>query len=121
MKNEYIERKKFLKIHKTDPKYLDENGVFINEDAIIQAYLDYEEAFHEYYNNKKKENIEMKKNSKDYYNLRKAQLVEEAMEYQDSCVDYEYSYGELYEIGNYFMKMAKRYGLVREFRENGII
>lgn len=62
----------------------------------------------------------MKKNN-NYYNLRKAQLIEEAMEYQDSWVDHQYSYGESYEISNYFIKMAKRYGLTKEFRENAII
>lgn len=30
-------------------------------------------------------------------------------------------FGELYEFGAYFERLGKRYGLLKEFRENGII
>lgn len=44
-----------------------------------------------------------------------------AMEWQNDFQNHNYSYGELARFNNYFNKLAQRYGLVREFRENGII
>ena len=44
-----------------------------------------------------------------------------AREWQLGFNNHNYSYGELIERGNYFEKLAKRYGLTKEFRENGII
>ena len=57
----------------------------------------------------------------NYYNLRKAQLIDEAIEWQNSFDDYNYSYGELAYYWDYFYKNAQRYGLIKEFRENAII
>ena len=51
----------------------------------------------------------------------KAQAIDKAIEYQHNASEKQYSYSELYEISNYFYKLAKRYGLIKEFRENGII
>jgi hypothetical protein len=55
------------------------------------------------------------------YQQGKARAIDKAIEYQHNASDKQYSYGELYEISNYFYKLAKRYGLIKEFRENGII
>ena len=44
-----------------------------------------------------------------------------AIEWQLDFGNHDYSYGELVDYGNYFEGLAKRYGLVKEFRENGII
>lgn len=44
-----------------------------------------------------------------------------AVEWQSGFCDKNYSYGELAYWQDYFSRLAKRYGLVREFRENGII
>lgn len=44
-----------------------------------------------------------------------------AVEWQIDFNNHNYSYGELIYYGNYFDKLARRYGLVKEFRENGII
>lgn len=44
-----------------------------------------------------------------------------AIEWQMDFQNHNYSYEELTKFGNYFGKLAKRYGLVREFKENGII
>lgn len=44
-----------------------------------------------------------------------------AVEWQSSFCDHNYSYGELVYYDDYFRRLARRYGLVKEFRENGII
>lgn len=44
-----------------------------------------------------------------------------AVEWQMEFNNHNYSYGELAYYEEYFEKLAKRYGLVIEFRENGII
>lgn len=59
--------------------------------------------------------------TKNKYQQQKAKAIEKAIEYQHNASKKEYSYGELYEIQNYFYKLAKRYGLLKEFRENGIL
>lgn len=63
----------------------------------------------------------MRKTKKNYYALRKADVREEAIDWQSSFADNNYSYGELAYYQDYFEKLAKRYGLVKEFKENGII
>ena len=55
------------------------------------------------------------------YEIKKQQIRDKAIEYQLSSADYCYSYGELAEKCEYFSKLGKRYGLLKEFRENGII
>ena len=53
------------------------------------------------------------------YLLKKAKLRQEAIEWQYSI---EYiSLDEIISKQAYFEKMGKRYGLIKEFRENGII
>ena len=44
-----------------------------------------------------------------------------AVEWQLDFNNHDYSYEELIYYGNYFERLAKRYGLVKEFRENGIV
>ena len=61
------------------------------------------------------------KKSKDYYALRKADVREEAIEWQADFCNHNYSYGELVFQSNYFERLGKRYGLIREFRNEGII
>lgn len=57
------------------------------------------------------------------YKKGKERLQLKAIEWQLSQTYYEkgYSWGEIAEIQAYFEKQAKRYGLLKEFRENGII
>ena len=53
------------------------------------------------------------------YQIEKEKSRQEAIEWQnnfDSC-----SFGELMHAEIYFEKMARRYGLIKEFKENGII
>lgn len=44
----------------------------------------------------------------------------EAIEWQYRFSDNDYSWGEILYWESYFRKKGKRYGLLREFRENGI-
>ena len=44
-----------------------------------------------------------------------------AIEWQNDFYKHNYSYGELAYYGDLFERLGKRYGLLKEFRENGII
>lgn len=56
-----------------------------------------------------------------YYQTRKDQVREEARAWQLEASEKSLSWGEIAEKSDYFYKLGKRYGLVREFKENGII
>lgn len=52
----------------------------------------------------------------------KAKVIEEAQDYQRSFAEGKsYYWSEIAERSDHFSKLAKRYGLIREFREEGII
>ena len=55
------------------------------------------------------------------YKENKERAREKAIEWQRDFENHSYSWGELAYYGAYFEKLAKRYGLVEEFKENGII
>ena len=55
------------------------------------------------------------------YQQQKAQAEQKAKEYQYNFNDNMYTWQDLAEYSAYFSKLAKRYGLIKEFRENGII
>lgn len=55
------------------------------------------------------------------YQKKKEKLRDEAIEWQLDFSNHNYSYSELADFSAYFSEKAKRYGLVREFKENGII
>lgn len=55
------------------------------------------------------------------YQRAKERARDKAIEWQLDFDNHNYSYGELAYYGNYFERLAKRYGLVKEFKENGII
>lgn len=50
----------------------------------------------------------------------KARARQKAIDWQLDFNNHNYSWGELAEWGNYFYKLGKRYGLLKEFKENGI-
>lgn len=54
------------------------------------------------------------------YQERKNNLEELAKDWQYNFASLDWSYGELAEITNYFYENAKRYGLLKEFKENCI-
>lgn len=55
------------------------------------------------------------------YAERKAKTRDEAIEWQNEFSKEDHYMSEHAYWGNYFEKLGKRYGLLREFRENGII
>lgn len=55
------------------------------------------------------------------YKERKEEIRDEAIDFQFEFEQNNYSYGELAYYQRYFTIMGKRYGLLKEFRENGII
>lgn len=55
------------------------------------------------------------------YREKKAKAREEAIRWKAEFADHNYSYGELADWQVHFEKLGKRYGLTREFKENGII
>lgn len=54
------------------------------------------------------------------YAERKDDARQKAIDWQSEDGDFPYSYEGLAMVGDYFYKLGKRYGLLREFRENGI-
>ena len=55
------------------------------------------------------------------YKIAKEKARQEAIDWQNNFIFATYSFNELLEWENHFNKLAQRYGLLREFRENGII
>ena len=55
------------------------------------------------------------------YQRAKARARDKAVEWQMGFCEANYSYGELAYWQSYFERLAAMYGLVEEFRENGII
>ena len=54
------------------------------------------------------------------YKERKGYLQDIAIEWSNNFSQYNWSYGEIAEITSFFYENGKRYGLLKEFRENGI-
>ena len=54
------------------------------------------------------------------YKEKKGCLQDIAIEWSNHFSQYSWSYGELAEIQDYFYENGKRYGLLREFKENGV-
>ena len=55
------------------------------------------------------------------YQNYKEKTRQEAIDWQSDFCNHNYSWSELAEWSDYFAKKASRYGLVKEFKENGII
>lgn len=55
------------------------------------------------------------------YQKGKEKTRKEAIDWQADFAGHDYSYGELARFSDYFETKARRYGLVKEFKENGII
>jgi hypothetical protein len=55
------------------------------------------------------------------YQRRKEAARNKAIEWQMDFENHNYSYGEIAYFQNYFEQLGKRWGLLEEFRENGII
>jgi hypothetical protein len=55
------------------------------------------------------------------YEQKKEEVRQEAIDWQSDFCNHNYSYGELAFYSDYFEKKGRRYGLLKEFRENAII
>ena len=55
------------------------------------------------------------------YAERKEKARNEAIDWQADFCNHNYYWSELADFSAHFEKICKRYGLLREFRENGII
>jgi len=56
----------------------------------------------------------------NYYQKRKEEIRQQAIEWQYSWADNCYSYEELIDWQGYFYNYGKAYGLLKEFKENAI-
>lgn len=55
------------------------------------------------------------------YQTQKEKARQKAINYQLNEENKPFFWSEICFFSNYFYKLAKRYGLIKEFRENGII
>ena len=55
------------------------------------------------------------------YQKAKERARDKAVEWQTTFNEHSYSYRELAYWGEYFKKLGRKYGLLTEFKENGII
>lgn len=60
------------------------------------------------------------KNTKTTYASNKAVARQEAIDWQNDFFRDNRSHEDMQEAAEYFEKLGKRYGLLKEFRENGI-
>lgn len=54
------------------------------------------------------------------YTEKKGNARDLAIEWSNNYAGLDWSYGELAEVYTFFEKVGKRYGLLKEFKENGI-
>lgn len=56
----------------------------------------------------------------NYYECRKEKIRNEAISWQTNFKQNNYSYEELLDYQSYFEMVGRKYGLLKEFRENGV-
>lgn len=54
------------------------------------------------------------------YQENKERVRQMAIDWQIEASEHDYSYSELSDFAEIFNRLGKRYGLIQEFRENGI-
>lgn len=59
--------------------------------------------------------------NKSSYQKGKEKARNEAIEWSSNFGEHNYSYSELDDFSEHFEKLGRRYGLLREFRENAVI
>lgn len=55
------------------------------------------------------------------YQTEKEKIRQQAIEWQNNFYNYNWTYQDICYYTERFAKLAKRYGLVKEFKENGVI
>ena len=99
-------------------------GVFKNTDNKIENYIYY--SWKEWHKNTFNPTVEIigllnfKISGKKYIE-KQENLKNLAIEWQLNFSNYNWSYGELAEIYGFFEKNGRKYGLLKEFKENCII
>ena len=108
----------FLNLDKSYAGKLGDDSIYVESQTDIDSY--YWEALGDIiYLHHFKSLYKAGKPSK--YQKGKEKTRNEAIEWQSDFATHNYSYGELAYFSDYFETKARRYGLLREFRENGII
>lgn len=96
-------------------------GIYYNADGIGGVCYSFPELYRETFTPEDWSIVVLDKLTGNY-NDKQAALREKAIATQQALESMEYiSYNELIEIDQYFTKYGKRYGLLKEFKENGII
>lgn len=67
-----------------------------------------------------KEREDKMKTTKTTYEMKKEMARQEAIDWQNTLFGDSRNYEEIQEAAEYFEKLGRRYGLLKEFRENGI-
>ena len=114
----------FLNLDKNYAEKLgDDDSVYVESQTDIDSYywetlgdIIYQQHFKSLYKAGKPVEVAMNK-----YQEGKEKTRNEAIDWQSDFANHNYSYGELAYFSDYFGTKARRYGLVREFKENGII
>lgn len=60
------------------------------------------------------------KTTKTTYEMKKEMARQEAIDWQNTLFGDSRNYEEIQEAAEHFEKLGRRYGLLKEFRENGI-
>lgn len=96
-------------------------GIYYNTDGIGGVCYSFPELYRETFTPEEWATVILDKLTGSY-NDKQATLREKAIATQQAIASLEYiGYNELIDIEQYFTKYGKRYGLLKEFRENGII
>lgn len=96
-------------------------GIYYNADGIGGVCYSFPELYRETFTPEEWTTVILDKLQGGYADKRET-LREKAIATQQAIASLEYiGYNELIEIEQYFTKYGKRYGLLKEFRENGII
>ena len=102
----------------------DDDSIYIESQTDIDAYY-WETLGDIIYQQHLKSLYKARKNSggvgMNKYQKGKEKTRNEAIDWQADFANHNYSYGELTYFSHYFETKARRYGLVKEFKENGII
>ena len=87
---------------------------------VVDRYIENATLFVRLMEKSNEEEYNMRKANREKYNNAKAKAEQEAIDWQSDFNNHNYSWGEIAAWSAYFEKLGKRYGLLTEFRENGI-